>query len=89
MKLKDNYITHKTFDETILLATGKEAENFHGIVKLNDTAALIVEALKKDTSIEEILNKLVNEFPNIYKETLKTDLEEILSQLESINAIEK
>lgn len=88
MKLKDEFITHSGVDGTILLATGDEARSFHGIVKLNDTAAKIVEALKKETSKEEIVESFAKEYPDVSKETLTKDIENVLSQLESIHAIE-
>lgn len=88
MKLKDEFITHSGVDGTILLATGDEAKSFHGIVKLNDTAAKIVEALKKETSKEEIIESFAKEYPDVSKEILTKDIENVLSQLESIHAIE-
>lgn len=88
MKLKDEFITHSGVDGTILLATGDEVKSFHGIVKLNDTAAKIVEALKKETSKEEIVESFAKEYPDVSKETLTKDIENVLSQLESIHAIE-
>ncbi len=88
MKLKDEFITHSGVDGTILLATGDEAKSFHGIVKLNDTAAKIVEALKKETSKEEIVESFAKEYPDVSKEILAKDIENVLSQLESIHAIE-
>ncbi len=88
MKLKDEFITHSGVDGTILLATGDEARSFHGIVKLNDTAAKIVEALKKETSKEEIVESFAKEYPDVSKEILTKDIENVLSQLESIHAIE-
>lgn len=88
MKLKDEFITHSGVDGTILLATGDEAKSFHGIVKLNDTAAKIVECLKKETSKEEIIESFAKEYTNVSKEILAKDIENVLSQLESIHAIE-
>lgn len=89
MKLKDEFITHYGVDGTVLLATGDEAKNFHGIVKLNETAAKIVELLKKETTVDEILSNFVKDYPDIDKETLRKDIENIISQLESVHAIVK
>lgn len=89
MKLKENFITHSSIDGTILLATGEEANNFHGIVKLNDSAAFIVELLKTETTKENLLIEFQNEYPTVDKEELSKDLENVLSQLNSIHAITK
>ena len=89
MKLKDEFITHYGVDGTVLLATGDEAKNFHGIVKLNETAAKIVEMLKKETTVDEIVSSLSKEYSDTDSETIKKDVENIISQLESIHAIIK
>lgn len=87
MRLKDGFITHEGIDGTLLLATGEEANAFHGIIKLNSTAAKIVEYLKKETSKEEILENFQKEYPSIPKETLSKDIDNVLSELETLHAI--
>ena len=42
MKLKEDFIIHESADGDVLLAVGEEAQRFHGIVKLNETAGFIV-----------------------------------------------
>ncbi len=89
MKLKDEFITHSGVDGTVLLAIGDEAKNFHGIVKLNETAAKIVEMLKKETTVDEIVSSFSEDYPDTDPATIKKDVENIISQLESIHAIVK
>ena len=49
MKLKDTFITHMSNGEQILVdASGK----FSGIIRNNESAAFIVECLKKETTVE-------------------------------------
>ena len=87
MKLKENFITHSSVDGTVLLAIGEETKNFHGIVKLNETASFIVEALKEDTTLEKIVSKMKKEYPDVDETVLSSDVREVLDQLESIHAL--
>ena len=89
MKLKEDFITHNSADGEVLLAVGKEAERFHGIVKLNETAGFIVDMLKKDVSLEELVEALHNEYPDVPEKTLESDVKEVIDQLDSIHAIER
>ena len=47
MKLKKSFITHTTGNEQILVAADN---SFSGLVRSNQTAAFIVDCLKKETS---------------------------------------
>ena len=59
-----------------------------GMIRLNETASLIVECLKEDTTIEEIAEKLTTVY-DVSFEDAKTGEERIVEQLKSINAIEE
>lgn len=59
-----------------------------GMIRLNETASLIVECLKEDTTIEEIAEKLTTVY-DVSFEDAKTGVERIVEQLKSINAIEE
>ena len=49
MKLKTGFITHQIQDTQMMVAAGEAAENFHGLVRSNETAAFIVDCLKNET----------------------------------------
>ena len=55
MKLKNEFITHETDGEQIMVSAGT---SFNGIVKSNKTAAFIVNCLKTDTTPAKIIDKL-------------------------------
>lgn len=54
MKLKNEFITHETDGEQIMVSAGT---SFNGIVKSNKTAAFIVNCLKTDTTPAKIIEK--------------------------------
>jgi acyl dehydratase len=80
MKLVNGFLTHKTPDGIIAVATGEAATRFTGMMRLNDTAALIVEALSEDTTAEALVERLVAEY-DVAKEIAEKDVAAILNTL--------
>ena len=86
MKLKEGFITHEINGEQIMVATG--AAKFSGMVRSNAVAAFIVDCLKKETSVEDILDSMQEKY-NGSREVMKKDVEKILTKLRSIDALEE
>ena len=85
MKLKNGFITHESNGEHITVTAGNTA--FTGMVRSNATAGFIVECLKKDTTKEEIIQKMLDTY-DAPVEVLEKDVDKILEQLHSIGAID-
>ena len=62
MRLKDGVIFTKVADETIVVTVGEAAEAFRGMIKLNSTGAFIAENMLKDTTKEELVTLLRQEY---------------------------
>lgn len=88
MKLKDGFITYETDGEQIMVAAGASDEVFHGLVRSNKTAAFIVDRLKNETTFENIVDAMANKF-DAPKDIISKDVQEIISQLLSIGAIDE
>jgi hypothetical protein rflaF_17579 len=86
MKLKKGFITHNSDGEQILVATGNA--QFSGIVRSNDTAAFIVECLKKETTEKEIIKKMTEKYDASDK-VISADVKKIIRTLRSIGAIDE
>ena len=82
MKLKAGFITHTMGDEHVLVATGDAAEKFHGI------AAFIVDCLKSETSLDEIVAKMCEEY-DAPEERIRADAAGVLDTLRSIGALDE
>lgn len=85
MKLKETFITHTTNNEQILVDTSGK---FSGIVRNNNTAAFIVDCLKEETSIEEIINKMIEEY-DAPIEDIKKGVNDVLDALRKIGALDE
>lgn len=85
MKLKDNFITHETDGEQIMVAAGG---SFAGMVRSNATAAFIVDCLKTDTTEAEILGKMLGKY-DADAEVMAKDIKAIIEKLRKIGAIDE
>ena len=89
MKLKDDYILYNASEEeTIAVATGEEAAHFKGLIRGNKTAGAIMEYLKEDLSLDDLVSKLAERF-DANVEDLRQGAEEVLEKLKSLGAIEE
>ena len=86
MKLKSEFIVQDIEDTQFLVPVGHEA--FSGIVRSNKTAAFIVNCLKEETTAEKIVDAMWAQY-DAPRETIASDVEEILNTLREINAIEE
>ena len=49
-------------DEMVAVPVGGETEHFHGVIKVNETAAAILQLLEEDTTEDEIVASLMKEY---------------------------
>lgn len=87
MKLKPGFITHKVGKEQMMVAAGPAAKQFHGMVRSNETAAFIIDCLKKDTSEEAIVDAMAERY-EAPRETISRDVHQVVEKLKEIGALE-
>lgn len=80
MRIVKGFLTHKTPDGIIAVATGEAATRFTGMMRLNDTAALIVDTLGEEVTMEELVN-VVTQTYEVSRETAEADITAILDTL--------
>lgn len=85
MKLKEGFITHDTDGEQIMVAVGKA--RFSGLVRSNRTAAFVVDCLRKETTRERIVDTMAAKY-DVSRGILEQDVQKIIDQLRSIDAID-
>ncbi len=88
MKLRKGFVTYTSDGEQLMVAAGPAAKLFHGMVKSNETAAFIVDKLKKETTVEKIVDALCGEY-EVDRETASADVNKIIDRLRSIGAIDE
>ena len=85
MKLKPEYITQEISGVQFLIGIGQNA--FNGIIKNNETAAFIVDCLKKETDENAITEAMKAEY-DADESVIREDVHRIIEQLKSIGALE-
>ncbi len=86
MKLKPGFVTHKVGKEQMMVAAGPAARSFHGLVRSNETAAFIINCLKKETTEEAIVEAMLAEY-EAPRETVARDVHRVVEQLREIGAL--
>ena len=85
MKLKDNFITHISNGEQILVDVSGE---FSGLIRNNESAARIVDYLKTETSIIKVVEQLSLEY-EASNEELESAVKTVIDKLRSVGAIDE
>ncbi|MCK4529156.1 PqqD family protein [candidate division WOR-3 bacterium] len=82
----DSIVSRKIADEFILVPIRQNVGDLESIYTLNETAARIWELIDGKIKVEEIKEKIVEEF-EVTPEEAEKDIREHLLQLEEIKAI--
>ena len=75
MKLKYEFIITEIDDQFVAVPVGVDAEEFNGVIHLNETAKIIMEALAEETTAEIIINDIVQK----YTESSETEISEYVN----------
>lgn len=62
MKLKYNFIINQVGDDFIAVPNSTEIIEFNGILRLNETAAFIVEVLNNDVTADDLIRTVAERF---------------------------
>ena len=85
MKLKDTFITYEHDGSHITVPTGNSS--FSGLLRSNETAAFIIESLKTETTEENIVRAMYEEY-DAPLELIQSDVRRIIDRLRKLDAIE-
>ena len=74
MKLKYNFAINKVAGQTVAVSVGETDGRFNGYIELNDTGAFIFKKLKQDTTREQLISDILDEYsdatPSLAAETV-------------------
>ena len=62
MKIKDGFILREVAGSCVVVAVGKRAGEFNGVINLNETSAFMWRMLEKGATIDEIVTKMQEEY---------------------------
>lgn len=80
MKLKYNFLINQIGDDFVAVPVGECVVEFNGILKLNETAAFIIEKLNNEISLEDLVVAVTEKF-GCEKDYALENVEHILNGL--------
>lgn len=90
MKLKESVIITEVAGEYMLVEVENESGTaFHGIIKLNETADFMAEAMREDITEEALADKVMEEYDVDDRERVLTDIRALADKLREVNLLEE
>ena len=86
MKLRDGYLLRTVAGKNIVVSVGSDVE-FNGMLTLNDNGVFFCDLLKNDTTKEEMLAKILEEY-DVSQDEVSGDLDDFLTKLKEAKLLE-
>lgn len=87
MKIKNDFIIKEIAGSTVVIPVGNRVADFNGMLKLNETGVFLFNLLKNDTTIEVLVNSLVEEY-DVTKDKANADVTAFVIKLKEADIIE-
>ena len=87
MRIKDGFVLRKVAGQAMVIATGEASENFHGMIRLNETGEAVWQGLLEGRPESEIIQTLADDF-GIAADGAARDVRELLAQMEKEGFLE-
>ena len=81
MKLKDGFVLNKVGGSYLAVAVGERADEFHALIRMNETGAFLWNLIDGvELSEEELVAKLLSEY-EVSRDLASADVKKFVSQL--------
>lgn len=87
MQTREGYLLRDVAGAPVVVATGKAAEQFLGMMNLNKTGAFFWKLLEKGATEEELVEKALEQY-EVSEEVVRRDVKGFLERLTQIGALE-
>ena len=87
MKIKEGYVIRQVMGNYVVIATGEESRNFHGMVKLNETAASIWNYIADGKNEDEIIAAMMEQY-EVEEQKLRDDVKKTIETLVAQGLVE-
>ena len=87
MKIKQGFVMRDVAGQAVAIATGEARKSFHGMVKLNDTGAVIWNGIEKGLDEAEIAEQLTASYDVEVGQALK-DVESFIARMRDAGLVE-
>lgn len=87
MKLKNNFVLRRVAGAYMVLPLGQATVSFKGMLKLNESGALLWNALKNGADLDGLVRALTAEYA-VSEDQAKEDVKEFLDRLADVGCLE-
>lgn len=88
MKLHSDSIMQHIGDEAVLVPIGAAGERFHGVLRLNSSAAFLLRCLQQETDEAALLSAMEQEYEGT-PEQFRRSVDQTLEALRSVGALQE
>ena len=89
MKLKEGFVLTELGDEFVAVMTGDRSDEFHGVVRLNKSAADIWKGLSEGLTSEQIAEKLITEYEDLDIPHARSSVQKVADKLAEAGLLEE
>ena len=87
MKIKENFALRQVADTWVVLPVAAATVDFNGMIRLNDSGALLWKALEQGSSREELADSLCAEY-SVERQQALSDVDEFIEKLKNAGCLE-
>ena len=87
MKIKENFALRQVADTWVVLPVAAATVDFNGMIRLNDSGALLWKALEQGRSREELADSLCAEY-SVERQQALCDVDEFIEKLKNAGCLE-
>lgn len=88
MRIKKGFVLREVGGQYAVIATGEASQTFHGMVKLNESAKDVWQAVTDGLEPDAIVELFVKKY-NIDRDLAQEDVEKMLSSMEREGFLER
>ena len=86
MKISENFVLRQVADTWVVLPVGQASVDFNGMLTLNETGAILWQALEKGGSREALADALLAEY-EVDRATALADVDDFLKKLKGAGIV--
>lgn len=88
MRIKNGFVLREVAGKAVVIAVGEASKTFHGMINLNGTGKDIWQGVSEGKSVDEIAQKLTEEY-EVDFEKAKEDTVKIIEKMREAGILEE
>ena len=88
MKLKYNFVVNNVAGQKVAVAVDVSNSDYNSLIKLNDTGVYILEMLKNDVTIDEIVASIKKDFEILPEQDIEKIVNDFINKLKESDVLE-